>query len=66
MLWGPKLPLGGPENLFAAVRGSRLVKVAVEAAGIPTGAYVLCAEAALVVFTVGDDGESMTGDAGDS
>lgn len=66
MLWRPKLPLGGPEDLFAAVRGSRLVKVTVEAAGIATGAYVLCAEAALAVFTVGDEGESMTGEAGDS
>lgn len=42
------------------------MKVTVEAAGIATGAYVLCAEAALAVFTVGDEGESMTGEAGDS
>lgn len=66
MLLGPKFVLVGPGNLFAAVRGSRLVNVTVEAAGIPTGAYVLCAEAAFAVFTIGDEGESMTGEAGDS
>lgn len=58
--------MGGPDDLFAAVRGSRLVKVTLEVAGIPTGAYFLCAEAALGVFASGDEGESMTGEAGDS
>lgn len=66
MLVGPEEPLDGPEDLFAAVRGSRLVKVAVETAGITTGAYVLCAEAALAVLGAGEAGESMTGEAGDS
>lgn len=66
MFLGPKFALAGPENLLAAVRGSRLVNVTVEAAGIPTGAYVLCAEADFAVFAIGDEGESMTGEAGDS
>lgn len=54
------------ENLFAAVRGSRLVIVTVETAGITTGVYSLFCEAALEVSGVGDAGDSMMGEAGDS
>lgn len=60
------MPLDGPENLLAAVRGSRLVMVTVETAGITTGVYALFVIVALGVSGVGEAGDSMTGEAGDS
>lgn len=47
MLLGPEEPLDKAENLLAAVRGSRLVMVTVETAGITTGAYALFVVVAL-------------------
>lgn len=41
MLLGPEVPLDGAEKRLAAVRGSRLVMVTVETAGITTGVYAL-------------------------
>lgn len=60
------MPLDKAENLFAAVRGSRLVMVTVETAGITTGVYALFDVVALGVSGVGDAGDCMTGEAGDS
>lgn len=60
------MPLDRTENLLAAVRGSRLVMVTVETAGITTGVYALLAVVALGVSGVGDAGDSRTGEAGDS
>lgn len=66
MLLGPGIPLDEAENLLAAVRGSRLVMVTVETAGITTGEYALFFVEALEVSGVGDAGDSMTGEVGDS
>ncbi len=60
------MPLDTAVNLLAAVRGSRLVMVTVETAGITTGVYVLFVVVALGESGVGEAGESMTGEAGDS
>lgn len=65
MLLGEEL-LDGADNLFAAVRGSRLVMVTVETAGITPGAYAVLAVATLGMSGVGEAGESMTGEAGES
>lgn len=66
MLLGPKVQLDEAENLFAAVRGSRLVMVTVETDGIATGIYALFGAVTLEVIGVGDAGDSMVGEAGDS
>lgn len=66
MLLGEELTLDGADNLLAAVRGSRLVMVTVETAGITTGVYVVFVVVALGVSGVGEAGESMTGEAGES
>lgn len=60
------LQLEKAENLLAAVRGSRLVIVTVETAGITTGVYALFRVGVLNVSGVGDVGDSMTGEAGES
>lgn len=66
LLGSPVLELDEAKNLLAAVRGSRLVMVTVETAGIITGPYALFGGVALRVNEAGDAGESMVGDAGDS
>lgn len=66
VLLRPEVPLDETENLFAAVRGSRLVMVTVETAGITTGIYALFGVAALGGSGVGEAGDSMTGEAGES
>lgn len=60
------MPLDEAENRLAAVRGSRLVMVTVETAGITTGVYALFRVVVLGVSGVGDAGDSMIGEAGDS
>lgn len=61
------MPLYEAGNLLAAVRGSRLVMVTVETAGITTGVYALFRVVIhLGVSGVGDAGDSMIGEAGDS
>lgn len=54
------------ENLFAAVRGSRLVMFTVETTGMTTGAYALFGIVTLGVSAAGEAGDSITGEAGDS
>lgn len=54
------------ENLLAAVRGSRLVMVAVETVGFTTGVNGLFEVEALGGSGVGEAGDSMAGEAGDS
>lgn len=66
MLLGPELLLDKALNLPAAVRGSRLVIVTVETAGITTGVYGLCGIEVLEDSDFGDAGDSMVGEAGDS
>lgn len=53
-------------NLLDAVRGSRLVMVTMETAGITTGVYAFIGATAVGVSGVGDAGDSITGEAGDS
>lgn len=48
------------------VRGSCLVMVTVETAGIMTGVYILDGVLALQFSGIGEAGESITGEAGDS
>lgn len=68
---GVRLPAvwGSPDiaaERLPAVRGSRLVMVTVETAGIMTGVYILDGVLAFRVSRMGEAGESMTGEAGDS
>lgn len=63
---GPEVRNDEAELLLAAVRGSRLVIVTVETAGITTGAYVLFDVVVVEASDTGDAGDSMTGEAGDS
>lgn len=64
--YGADWLLGRTGNLFAAVRGSRLVMVVMETAGFTTGMRALFDVKALGGSAVGEAGESMTGEAGDS
>lgn len=66
MVLGPEVLPDKAENLLATVRGSRLVKVTVETAGITTGVYVLFGLVALLLSWEGDAGYSITGEAGES
>lgn len=61
---GPEVPIDVAEILLAAVRGSRLVMVTIDTAGITTGVYAFFG--AFCKSGVGDVGDSMTGEAGDS
>lgn len=66
MLLRPELPPEEAANLFAAVRGSRLVMVTVETVGITTGVYDLFSAGTVDPSGVGEAGDSMMGEAGDS